>query len=392
MKLITLANHNEDIQQLIDKGFSLGIDTNHLVVRDIPYLDSEGALRIGAIVSKLDDIDGFRVMPTDHQVYFCGSSPYTVGGTPILNLGGGPHTLELKSADITVERSFSSKPVGRERYHDHFEKITKYVSMISGHAMEMYDVTPYMSRIAPDDVDYSVFKFNDTLSSRAEIADISKNFKDDIIAIIGLGGTGSYVLDFIVKTPVKEIRGFDSDLYHIHTSFRSPGRVMNDGEFGKKKAEVYSNRYQNFRNGLTIHPKNITIDSTSDLQNVTFAFVCVDKGEARKEIFDLLMHLEIPFIDVGMGLNRTKGPIDGTLRTTYYSKEEAQERRKMGLSPMMDHPNDIYRNNIQIAELNALNAALAVTKYKQLRNFYYSEDNTTFHTTFRVNNFKGFTD
>ena len=51
--------------------------------------------------------------------------------------------------------------------------------------------------------------FQDTLTSRAEITDLSAKFKDDVVAVIGLGGTGAYVLDFLVKTPVKEIRAFD---------------------------------------------------------------------------------------------------------------------------------------------------------------------------------------
>ena len=35
---------------------------------------------------------------------------------------------------------------------------------------------------------------------------------------------------------------------------------------------------------------------------------------------------------------------------------------------------DEYRIHIQIAELNALNAALAVIKFKQIRGFYFDKD------------------
>ena len=43
------------------------------------------------------------------------------------------------------------------------------------------------------------------------------------VAIIGLGGTGSYVLDLVAKTPVREIHTFDGDYYLQHNAFRSPG-------------------------------------------------------------------------------------------------------------------------------------------------------------------------
>jgi hypothetical protein len=112
---------------------------------------------------------------------------------------------------------------------------------------------------------------------------------------------------------------------------------------------------------------------------VTFAFVCVDKGPSRAGIFDLLLAMHIPFIDVGMGLNRKRGPLNGMLRTTYYSSDRGSEVRDQGLAELSDAPGDLYRSNIQIGELNALNACLAVVKFKQLRGFYFSENPDHYH-------------
>lgn len=50
----------------------MSIDTNNFVIRDIPYLDSEKQLQLGAFVSKLVFIDSNRVKLEDHQMYFCG--------------------------------------------------------------------------------------------------------------------------------------------------------------------------------------------------------------------------------------------------------------------------------------------------------------------------------
>jgi len=213
-------------------------------------------------------------------------------------------------------------------------------------------------------------------------------FKDEIVAIIGLGGTGCYVLDFMVKTPVKAIRGFDGDVYHVHNAFRSPGR-LDETDLGKGKAEVYRLRYDNFREGLALHQKYIDRTSVADLTGVTFAFVCVDKGSARAEIFDLLIGLGIPFIDVGMGLNRKQGALSGTLRATHYAVDNAVNVRKLELAEMADNPDDIYRRNVQIPELNALNASMAVIRYKQLRGFYV-DDNTPDHLLMGVENLHTF--
>src|SRR5205085_3486616 len=176
-------------------------------------LDSDCKLQIGAIVTKLEFIDQERVTQTDHQVFFAGSVPHGLDGKQIPNLGGGPTQLALSEAskDVVVQRSFSNKPKSTGKFQDFFEKIESYVAIISGPAIELYNANPYTFRAVKEVISETVFKFHDTLTSRAEITDLSTKFKNDVIAVIGVGGTGAYVLDFLVKTPVREIRAFDLD-------------------------------------------------------------------------------------------------------------------------------------------------------------------------------------
>lgn len=384
----SLVSHNDDLKRLVDKGYAVAFDSNCLIVRDIPYLDSNRQLQTATIVAKLVFVDQNRVKQDDHQVYFSGSAPHGLDGRPIPNLGGGAANFPLSEAckDIVIQRSFSNKPTKTGRFEDFFEKIESYVAIISGPAMESYGATPYTFRAVTDVASDSPFKFHDTLTSRAEITDLAAKFKNDVIAIIGLGGTGAYVLDFIVKTPVREIRTFDLDVFHVHNAFRSPGK-LDSAEFGKTKAEVYGARYENFRTGLSALPKLIDASSADDLAGVTFGFVCVDKGSSRAKIFELLLRTRIPFIDVGMGLKRKNGALNGMLRTTYYSPEHGEKIRDKGLAELADNEDDEYRTNIQIAELNAVNAALAVIRFKQLRGFYF-EDVPYYHLLFEVGDLK----
>ncbi|MBY5427881.1 ThiF family adenylyltransferase [Rhizobium leguminosarum] len=380
-----LVSHNKDIEQLLLKGYAIALDSGHLVIRDIPYLDEKGALCWGAIVCKLTSADSKRFIMEDHQIYFAGSHPHGLDGQPIPNLGGGQHTLPLKSPDVVVQRSMSNKPTGG--YVDHVAKIDRYVAILCGPAMERYGANPLTFRKVKSEDEESIFKFADTLTSRAEIGDLVQVFKDEVIAIIGLGGTGSYVLDYMVKTPVARIIGFDRDPYHVHNAFRSPGKLSDEGELDRAKAEMYQGRYENFRHGLTLLPKFIDESCIEDLKDVTFAFVCVDKGSSRRGIFDLLTKLQIPFVDVGMGLNRKQHAINGTLRATYYEPNRAQEMRDRNLAELSDRPDDEYRVTVQIAELNALNACLAVIRYKQIMGFYLDENHFD-HMLFKVNDIK----
>ncbi len=375
--LKTLASRNLDLKALLERGFALAIDSNYLVVRDIPYLDAAGQVQRAALVGKLVLEDQERVRPDDHTMFWSGSHPFGLDGQAIRGLGAGAANLVLsdKSSDVAVQHRFSHKlkTKGEFRaYVDHVEKIDSYVSMISGPAMERFGVDPYTFRDCEEENPNTVFKLRDTLTSRAEITDLAKRFENDVVAVIGLGGTGAYVLDFMVKTPVREIRGFDADNFFVHNAFRSPGRldVGKEVELRRPKAEVYLKRYENFRNGLTIKPLFIDESSTAELEAVTFAFVCVDKGSSRKRIFDLLIAMNIPFIDVGMGLNRKAGLISGTVRTTYFPQGSGQSVRDKGYAPETDPVDDVYKTNIQIAEVNALNAAFAVLRFKQLRGFY----------------------
>lgn len=383
-----LVNHNDDIRLLVEKGYAVAFDSNCLIVRDIPYLDSNRQLQIGTIVTKLVFVDQEHVTQDDHQIYFAGGAPHGLDGKAIPNLGGGPILFPLSEScsDVLIQRSFSNKPKTSGKFQDFYKKIESYVGIISGPAIELHNANPYTFRIVEDVVSDTVFKFHDTMTSRAEITDLAAKFKDDVIAVIGLGGTGAYILDFIVKTPVKEIRGFDSDQYHVHTAFRSPGKLDPD-ELSKKKAEVYHSRYDNFRTGISIKPKFIDSSCLNDLDGVTFAFVCVDKGSSREGIFDLLISMGIPFIDVGMGLNRKQGSINGMLRTTYYSADHGQNIREKQLAPLTDTTDDLYKTNIQISELNALNACFAVIRFKQLRSFYLDEI-SNYHLLFELSDIK----
>ncbi|WP_408587474.1 ThiF family adenylyltransferase [Novosphingobium sp.] len=379
-----LVSRNPDLAKLVERGFAVAFDSNCLIVRDIPYLDERGELQTGAIVAKLVFVDQNHVEQDDHQVYFAGGHPHQLDGTMVANLAGGPATIQLSemSADVVVQRSLSNKPPVKGRFDDFFEKIESYVSIISGPAMARYDVTPYTFRVVETYEADPIFKFQDTLTSRAQIGDLNAGFAGERVAVIGLGGTGAYLLDMLVRTPIPEILGFDADVYHVHTAFRSPGR-LDAAELGRTKAEVYASRYDNFRHGLLIQTAHIDDVTAHLLDGVTFAFVCVDKGSSRSGIFDVLIAKGIPFVDVGMGLNRKRGAVDGMLRATLYQTDDAAEMRARGLSEMNDAPADLYRANIQIGELNALNACLALIRYKQLRGFYNDTDSLR-HVLFGV--------
>ena len=47
-----------------------------------------------------------------------------------------------------------------------------------------------------------------------------------------------------------------------------------------------------------------------------FVFLCVDKGSAKKLIVEKLEEFNVPFIDVGMGIQLNNGSLGGIVRVT----------------------------------------------------------------------------
>ncbi|QEL16821.1 hypothetical protein PX52LOC_03794 [Limnoglobus roseus] len=75
-------------------------------------------------------------------------------------------------------------------------------------------------------------------------------------------------------------------------------------------------------------------------------------------------------IDSGMGLELVDGSLGGMLRVTASTPGMRGHVHGGRISFAGGGVNDIYSSNIQVADLNALNATLAVIKWKKLRGFY----------------------
>ena len=113
-------------------------------------------------------------------------------------------------------------------------------------------------------------------SSRAGVD--TSVFRALSIGIVGLGGTGVYVLDLVAKTPVGEIGCYDGDVLLQHNAFRAPGVItLEDLEAAPNKAEYWTTVYRRFRRGLTSHPYRIDEDNVGELSQHDFVFVCVDE-------------------------------------------------------------------------------------------------------------------
>lgn len=388
-----LVNRNEDLRKLQDAGFEMEMNGGYLVVHHIPYIANLNGSPLvkedGKLVVKLNLSGNTLNVPFDHTAFFIGMHPCNIDGSPLTGVVNNSNKNNLGNG-LIADHYLSNKPaIGNET--SYYEKVIRYESIISRPAIHLNNnlTARTFKPIRPDNID-GPFKYIDTMSSRYDIQAINDKLKNEKIAIIGLGGTGAYVLDFVTKTPVKEIHLFDGDVFSTHNAFRAPGAPSFDELCARyTKTEYFAGKYDNMRNGIVSHAEYLTENNIDQLLDYDFVFVCIDNGKARKLIIEFLGYRGKPFVDTGMGLNVNNCEISGSVRTTSCWDSESFETVKAYI-PFEDPSADAaYKTNIQISELNALNAALAVIKWKQFRGFYnrYDKGNSD-EVVFSINDFK----
>ncbi|TAE87559.1 MAG: ThiF family adenylyltransferase [Verrucomicrobia bacterium] len=380
-----LINRNPELKRLRDEGYNVRCIGTFLIVDDVSYVAADRTVKRGRLVTGLQPISGDQITGVEtHIMHFAGEYPCDAQGRELHHLRHNGATQHLP--DLRTDYSFSSMPSespGQKRqYRDYYEKVITYVRMLSNPAISI-DPSADPRTFPPYETseDESVFCYHDTASSRAGIGAITAKLEGQRVAIIGLGGTGSYILDLVAKTPVKEIHLFDDDEFQNHNAFRAPG-AASFGEVAArlKKVDHFSQTYARFRRGIIPHAERIDVSNVDLLQSMDFVFLAIDSGTAKRVILTKLEELGTPFIDVGMGLHVTDDQmVHGALRvatSTPEKRDHIQARNRIPLSEMAGP--DIYATNIQVADLNCLNACLAVIKWKKLSGFYKDLDEEHF--------------
>ena len=247
--------------------------------------------------------------------------------------------------------------------------MTTYAAILSGPAAVLKPgVNPRTFR-TPEDEDGSVFNYTETASDRVGIGALTERLSAEKVAFIGLGGTGSYALDLVAKTPVREIRLFDGDEFLQHNAFRTPGAPsITELREAPKKVDYLKGIYSNMHRGIVVHAAPIDATNLHLLDGITFAFVCMDAGEPN------------------VSLSETGGPrhrlcrcwhgarigrrLIGRNSARHRHTPQKRDHVHQGRISFVGGGDDLYSSNIQVADLNALNAVLAVVKWKKLRGFY----------------------
>lgn len=353
----------DDFTRLLDEGYDVQLIDGFLVVDDVPYVTTDKTVQRGRLVMPAALAGDVLTTPPDHTTHFGGAVPCDSDGRPLSKVINSPQCNEFLPG-LSTDFYFSAKPPAGN-YANYYDKVITYVELLARWARVIDPrATARTYPVHEAAVDGSPFVYRDSASSRAGITGVNEVFTGLKIAIVGLGGTGSHILDLVAKTPVAEIHLYDGDVFLNHNAFRAPGAANLLDLRGKpNKAEYWSAQYSRLKRGIFPHPVFFERDTVAEVADFDFVFLALDDGSDREGIVGALEEAGVSFIDVGMGVTDTGSGLTGLLRVSA-STAERRIRIPGGTAP------DEYGRNIQISDLNALNAALAVVQWKRLLGFY----------------------
>lgn len=366
--LETHINLKESVQMLQHKDYQVEVRDGFLIIHHVPYLGKDATLKNGTLIMSTAT-NGGDVIPIDHTAFFIGERPRNIDGTEVQSLVNSERKDHLY--DSVMSDLYLSCHLEGRNYHNFYEKVETYYNLISSPALfkDPEGCKKLSANVVPL-IGTCSLMYMDTNASKGNFAFLNELYKPLKIAIVGLGGTGSYVLDFIAKTPVMEIHLYDADAFDSHNAFRAPGAASIETlNKSISKVEYFANIYKSMHKNLICHKVKISETNISQLEKMDFIFICVDSAANSLMISRYLSEHEKGFVDSGIELKIINDKLNGMLRVTSGIPGK-YDHVKNAIGYYNNEAENVYSTNIQVAELNALAAVLSVIKWKKFLGIY----------------------
>ena len=202
---------------------------------------------------------------------------------------------ELSKGVIGRSRSslvLSIKLTGRD-YEDAWEALNNYIkqtySLFLGRSASSGEASP-----RPYTFDVQGDQLPEAVEWRNLVA-------QERVAIVGLGGVGAWIADFVVKADPREVHGWDYDCIEPKNILRMPGGLDPGVWIARPKAEWFQETYSLIHTNVHGHNRKVLSENVQEImEGTTFAFVAVDDAEDRMMVCDALANAGIPFVVAGL--------------------------------------------------------------------------------------------
>ncbi len=331
------------------RGWTVEVEDNLISIVGVPYRKRSGAVGTCQISVGIQG-DGLALRALEnanraaHAALLTGvdkGHAYQADGNPVGNMLWTDGTDQCV---ISIMRDDGD-------YDNAWHALTVYVSRVAGALGE-----EQRKQVEP------IFRFEIEGEDDQAMQDWRARARGQRIGIVGLGGVGLWILDMMSKTDVREIRIWDGDDIEGRNLLRAPGWAGQEA-IDNNKAEFYGTQYDQMRRGLSVCGQYWRSDDPVDsFDGLNFVFIAVDKTDVRSALCQKLEEAEIPFVDVGMGIQRRNGRVRGSCQV-FFSGEDPG-RWRIGIPTIEGVGEEEYRA-LQLADVGALNAALAVGMWRR---------------------------
>lgn len=157
---------------------------------------------------------------------------------------------------------------------------------------------------AQDDADTGALPELFDRNIRALGFDVQKVISDLTVAVVGVGGTGSAVVEQLVRLGVRRLMMIDPDTLSLSNITRVYGSTPHD--VGRPKVDVIARHLMRIAPDLHVRPVQGTITTervARELLGADVVFGCTDDNAGRLRLSRLPYYYGIPVIDCGVLLN-----------------------------------------------------------------------------------------
>ena len=351
----------EDIlhQSAEARGWLIEVGNNRISLSEVPYRQEAGGTGRCQITVDTQD-DGLTMITPSH-------------------IKNARHAATLSGVSGGRAYQANGEPVGNVLWTDGADRCVISIMPDAGeymnawHALIVYatSVASPAGREEQEQVE-RIFEFEIEGEDSRDMRVWRDRARGQKIEVVGLGGVGLWILDLMSKTYVSEISIWDGDEIEGRNLLRSPGWASQEA-IGKNKAEHFGGHYQRVRKGISIHPEYWQQDIHENVfDESSFVFIAVDKADVRTALCETLVQKKIPFIDVGMGIELEEGRVRGSCQVFYSGEVPGRWRNAIPTAEGADGAKAYY--DLQLADLGALNAALAVGVWRRHIGQYGEEE------------------
>lgn len=259
--------------------------------------------------------------------------------------------------------TLSIKLRGRD-YEDAWEALNNYVKRI--YALFLGQPASEGER---DQRPYTFDVLGDQLP---EAVEWRRPLAQECVTIVGLGGVGAWIADFVVKADPREVHGWDYDCIEPKNILRMPGGLDPTVWIDRPKADWFQETYSLIHTGVHGHNVKVLPESVQGvIQGTTFAFVAVDDAKDRMMVCDALANAGIPFVVVGLSPVRRDKRVKVSMRIVTAHVGVSSWRQAI---PQVGQAGQDDYGSLDLPDVYSMAAGWAIQAWRKMRGQFWQKE------------------